>query len=94
MVTFWFYPPYFQPKSKYVLNDSEWLETHFKHVFEKCNEDWSFDPPPSLTEVNNVNLKVLLKVRSRSNRDENGDLSYTLKIGLYHQAPSTNHTNF
>ena len=27
-------PPYFQPKSKCVLNDSEWLETHFKQVFE------------------------------------------------------------
>ena len=27
--------------SKCVLNDSEWLETHFKHVFEKCNEDRS-----------------------------------------------------
>ena len=34
-------PPYFQPKSKCVLNDSEWLETHFKHVFEKCNKDRS-----------------------------------------------------
>ena len=27
-------PPYFQPKSKCVLNDSEWLETHFEQVFE------------------------------------------------------------
>ena len=27
-------PPYFQPKSKCVLNDSEWLETIFKQVFE------------------------------------------------------------
>ena len=26
-------PPYFQPKSKCVLNNSEWLETHFKQFF-------------------------------------------------------------
>ena len=25
-------PTYFQPKNKCVLNDSEWLETHFKEV--------------------------------------------------------------
>ena len=23
-------------------NDSEWLETHFKHVFEKCNEGFPY----------------------------------------------------
>ena len=33
--------PYFQPKSKCVINESEWLETHFEHVFEKCYEDHS-----------------------------------------------------
>ena len=47
VVTFWPYPPYFQSKSKCVLNDSEWLETHFKRVFEKCKEDRYSDPPPS-----------------------------------------------
>ena len=25
-----YHAPYFQPKRKCVLNDSEWLETHFK----------------------------------------------------------------
>ena len=53
VVTFWPYPPppYFQPKSKCVLNDSEWLETHFKHVFEKCDEDRSWPPPPNVKNV-------------------------------------------
>ena len=40
VVTFWpYHPTYFQPKC--VLNDTEWLETHFKYVFEKCNQDQS-----------------------------------------------------
>ena len=38
-------PPYFQPKSKCVLNDSKNFEIHFKHVFEKCNEDSILTPP-------------------------------------------------
>ena len=58
VVTFWPYPPlYFQPKSKCILNNSEWLETHFKHVFEKCNEDRSWPPP----NVKNVTLFFFLK---------------------------------
>ena len=34
LVTFGSYTPtpYLQPKSKCVLNDSEWLEKYFKHV--------------------------------------------------------------
>ena len=47
-VTLWPYPnthPYFHPKSKCALKDSKWLETHFKHVFEKCNKDKSGRPP-------------------------------------------------
>ena len=34
-------PPYIQPKIQSVLNDYDWLETHFKHVFENCNKDQS-----------------------------------------------------
>ena len=47
VVTFWPYPPppYFQPKTKCVLNDSKRLETHFKHFFEKCNKDRFLTPP-------------------------------------------------
>ena len=29
----------FQPESKCVLYDSEWLKTYYDHVFEKCNKD-------------------------------------------------------
>ena len=36
------YHPYFQPKSKCVLNDSEWLETNFKQVFENYGFDIAF----------------------------------------------------
>ena len=40
-------------------NDSEWVETHFKHVFEKCNKDQSFDPP-SVTNVTLFFVKASL----------------------------------
>ena len=40
-------PPYFQPKSKCVLNDSEWLETHFKQVFMEFDIS---DPLPQIME--------------------------------------------